>query len=217
MPRPLLDDHSQPLAPYNSRRLSDRVQAELIGLMRGLLADGKLTDEEVLVFRDWLRATPAAASAWPGKQLVERLLRILDDLVITEDERNDLVALMRDITGDVLEVFGAGPSAPVYTPTRIAFDAPAPTVLVPGRRFVLTGQFITGTRRHCESLIVAAGGECQSSPSLQTDYLIVGSIGSDQWAQSPFGRKIDKAVSLREKAGRIAIVSEEDWIIALGL
>jgi len=43
---------------------------------------------------------------------------------------------------------------------------------------------------------------------MSTDYLVIGEIGSSNWVHSSFGRKIEKAMELKEK-GRISIVSEK--------
>lgn len=217
MSRTRLNEHAQPLQPFNARWLSERVHSEMLGLVRGLLADQQLTDDEILLFRDWLQATPEAAAAWPGKHLAERLLRILVDGIVTDEEKSDLVALMSNFTGGITTAAAGSGRGAVYTPTKIAFTTPAPTIVVEGRHFVLTGQFVTGTRSYCELQIVTRGGLCQSAPTRVTEYVVVGSISSEQWAESAYGRKIQKAVSLREKGYPVAIVPEEHWVIALGI
>jgi hypothetical protein len=210
-----LDSHGQPLVPFNARRLADRIHSEMLGLIRGLLADGRLTDEEILLFRDWLRATPEAASAWPGRHLADRVMRVLADGIITEEEREDLTALMREVSGDVVQGAPGDQKEAFYTPTGAAFDVPAPPIVLGSRHFVLTGQFITGTRSHCEGLVTTRGGTCQSTPTRQTNYLVIGSIGSEQWAHSAYGRKIERAIALRDAGQPIGIVAEEHWVSAL--
>lgn len=48
-------------------------------------------------------------------------------------------------------------------------------------------------------------------PSGKTRYLIIGDIGSNAWAHSTFGRKIKKAVEVRERGDEISIISEDHF------
>jgi hypothetical protein len=45
-----------------------------------------------------------------------------------------------------------------------------------------------------------------------TGYLVIGVYATDSWAHSTFGRKIEKAVTLRDRGRRIAIVGEQHWV-----
>ena len=54
-----------------------------------------------------------------------------------------------------------------------------------------------------------------ASVGRKTHYLVVGSIGNDQWRHSSYGLKILKAVELRGKGCPIAIVGEDHWQRAL--
>ena len=42
-------------------------------------------------------------------------------------------------------------------------------------------------------------------------YLIIGSIGSDDWIHSSFGRKIEKALQFKKQGKNIIIISEDHW------
>lgn len=46
----------------------------------------------------------------------------------------------------------------------------------------------------------------QSQKSEKVHYLVVGSVGNEQWRHSTYGTKIMKAVELREAGASIAIV-----------
>ncbi|ERL01426.1 hypothetical protein O999_06660 [Pseudomonas putida LF54] len=47
--------------------------------------------------------------------------------------------------------------------------------------------------------------------SKKIHYLVIGSIGNEQWLHSSYGTKIKKAVEIREAGANIAIVSEAHW------
>jgi hypothetical protein len=46
----------------------------------------------------------------------------------------------------------------------------------------------------------------------RTDYLVIGTFGSRDWVHTSFGRKIEKAVSLRGSGSGIAIAVEDHWV-----
>lgn len=207
-----LDAHGQPLAPYNARSIQRRAVAELLGFARGLLADGRVTDDEIVALRRWMAANPDALSSWPGNVLAERVLRVLQDGTVTGEERADLTALLADATGTIVEDNITGP---VATPTRLAYTEPPPAIAFRGRRFVLTGRFYLGTRAACERQVAERGGVCHPRVTRDVHFLVIGGIGSEQWAQQSYGTKIEEAVGLRAAGHPIAIVSEKDWTTAL--
>lgn len=54
--------------------------------------------------------------------------------------------------------------------------------------------------------------ECNyASVSKKVNFLIIGSIGNEQWMHTSYGLKIKKAVELREAGTPISIISEEHW------
>jgi hypothetical protein len=55
------------------------------------------------------------------------------------------------------------------------------------------------------------GGIPLDSVTEDTDYLIVGDNGNLAWAFSCYGRKVERAVELRKKGHRIAIIHEFDF------
>ena len=51
---------------------------------------------------------------------------------------------------------------------------------------------------------------------METDYLVVGSLGSEDYKYSRFGSKIAKAIKYnREKGTNIIIVKEQDFVSAV--
>ncbi|NTW43625.1 MAG: hypothetical protein HGB14_04130 [Anaerolineaceae bacterium] len=86
----------------------------------------------------------------------------------------------------------------------------------PDRIFCLTGQFLHGSRKECQELIVARGGEVINRMNRFVHYLVVGTMSSKDWMYSSYGRKIEVAVKNRDEKGyAIRIVSEEMWLSAV--
>jgi hypothetical protein len=44
---------------------------------------------------------------------------------------------------------------------------------------------------------------------------VIGEYATDAWQNSSFGRKIEKAVAMREAGSPISIVSEAHWRLAM--
>jgi len=186
---------------------------EMLGMVRGIVCDGVLHDGEVRAFRNYLAAHPDFTVIWPGNVLAERVVRILDDGVVTPDERNGLYELFCDTigAGDITS------EVPEPHTTRLPLDNPPPTITIPAHTFCFTGAFIFGTREYCEAMTVIRGGLCRENVVKQPMTLVIGGYGNDAWAQSVYGRKIEKAVRYRTKGAPVSIVCEEHWTEAIAM
>jgi hypothetical protein len=60
-----LDPHGQPLnVRFNRAHRTERDLCELLGLARGLLADGSITEAEAAILRDWVGRHQDAIEHW---------------------------------------------------------------------------------------------------------------------------------------------------------
>jgi hypothetical protein len=92
----------------------------------------------------------------------------------------------------------------------IATDDPSRLVLS-HKRVVFTGKCQYGTRPVCELAVRQAGGQSDSTVTINTDVLIIGAKGSPHWTWTKYGKKIKKADELRRHYGKPLIVLEERW------
>ncbi len=216
------NSHGQPLnCAYNARRLATRSVDELIGICKGVVADGVVNSEEANFLVGWLNANRPVMDVWPVNVLSVRIEKMLEDNCIDEIERKELFKLLTDIvggtgkceavnktTGEVVENI----SSPSMT---LPLDKPAPEVLFEGKLFCFTGKFFYGTRKRCEVDILDRGGQSKSRVTSATDYLVIGLIGSSDWLHSTYGTKIENAVKLKGSGSLISIVSEDHWAMHL--
>ncbi|SMB92092.1 conserved hypothetical protein [Hymenobacter roseosalivarius DSM 11622] len=88
---------------------------------------------------------------------------------------------------------------PATTTAELPLCNPQPHPLVfTDRQFVVTGKFAYGTRVAVFSAIQALGGiPADAAPSRTTNYVVIGAFGSQDWASTSQGRKIEKALQLR--------------------
>lgn len=195
-------------ARESANRVLCREISEMLGMCRGVIADGIVTAEEVQFLDTWLAAHPLAATSFPGSAVAARLRRVYADGTVSDEERADLLALLQDATGQV------SPQA-ITAPTRLPLDEPLPPVVFEGSTFCFTGKFASGTRSWCEAETTARGGVCQSAVERTLRFLVIGSVGNDQWAHSSFGRKIEKAAALKSSGVALSIIPEQHWCAAL--
>jgi len=191
----------------NAARRADRDIHELLGLIRGVLIDGVVSETEVLALDRWLNARPDARTTWPANILSARIGTILSDGRIDPEESADLKLLLESVTGDQPDAI----DAPILA-TRVPIDDPEPTITFPDRTFVFTGQFVWGTRSKCESAVIERGGLVGTGITRKTHYVVIGIEASRDWIHSTHGRKIEKAVEYRATGIPLAIISEEHWV-----
>ena len=207
-----LDPHGQPFnLLFNRARRAERDLSEMLGLAKGLLADGTVSEAEAQLLRDWASGHPDAAEQWPVNVLKERLDRIFTDGSVGEVERKDLSALLSAIVGGTAGVVCGADAA-----TALPVDDPPPELVWRDSVFVYTGRFAFGTRADCQRQALRRGGICEGNVTQRTRYLIIGTFGSRDWVHTPFGRKIETAVKYREAGLDLAIVAEEHWARCLG-
>jgi iron-sulfur cluster repair protein YtfE (RIC family) len=76
----------------------------------------------------------------------------------------------------------------------------------------LTGKFLCGSRRQCESDLLKLGCQIVDRVTQDLDYLIIGALSSKDWKFQSFGRKIEQAIDYRDNKGvPLKILSEEHW------
>lgn len=197
---------TDPHAGLNGGKRAERDLAEMLGLAKGILLDGVVTEDEAIALRVWADDHPYITSSWPGDVLHERLGQIFEDGHASEEERHDLKELLEAIVGGEACMIGGETAT-----TDFPIDTPRTIIEVPGRIFVLTGRFAWGRRRVCDEALRKLGGWPERTLTLGTDYLVIGTFGIRDWAQTSLGRKIEKAIDYRERYGRLSIISEDHW------
>ena len=200
------DAHGQPNPAFNRDLRGTRDISEMLGIVKGVLYDGVVSEDEVRGLHDWAKGHPEVVSQWPGSILYERVRAVLEDEVVSRTERTDLAELLVDLVGGDVRMVGGQ-----VGPTTFPLDRPTPEIEIPNRVFVLTGRFAFGPRMACEEATKAVGGWCEPRLTLNTDYLVIGTFASRDWAETSFGRKIEKAVRYRTRYGRPSIISEDSW------
>lgn len=182
---------------------------ELLGVARGLMADEELTNSEIRFLNDWLEQRYTMTSSFPGNIIHQRIKDVLEDGVITEEERSHLVDTLNLLIGDRLEDL-----AEQVDLTELWFDEVG-LIEFNKARFCLTGNFVFGPKDVCKTAIEQRGGIVKPSVGEEIQFLVVGSLGVDEWRTGGLGTEIERAMRLRATGKKVKIIPEDSWAALL--
>lgn len=190
-----------------AKDVCDRKADELIGICRGIMADGTINQKEAEFIISWINSNCDLVSKYPFNIVYSRISEMLSDSYLSDDEKDDLFDLMQKLTGgEIIDEDAESMSS------TLPLCSPAPKIVFDSSSFVFTGVFTTGARKVLEELVKELGGLVHDTIKKDTDYLVIGDIGSKDWAHSSYGRKIEKAVEYRDiKDTGISIICESHW------
>ena len=190
---------------FNRKGIDDRQVDTLIGLSKGLTADGNVNHAEAEFLLSWLIQNRAATNNPIILNLLTRIAATLEDGVLDAEESDELLSILRQISGEqsVVGELGKTASLPINNPT--------PSIVFPERSFLFTGTCAFGTRKQCEEATEGLGGLNASGVSKSLNYLVLGTYVTDSWVHETFGRKIEKAMTYRNQGVPLVIITEEHW------
>jgi len=209
-----LDLAGQPNLALNAKGRLTRAINEMLGICKGVLADGELVDTEIEFLNQWFQANRDIVDNFPAKEIYLRVQRVYRDGVVTAEERDDLKEVLARAAGTVSctalsETHKAQARPLANSSTTLPFDDPEPEVTVPGSSFCFTGKFVSGTRDWCVEQVTKRGARFDPKPNPSTTFLVIGALGSRDWAHTSFGRKIEAAMQYKPP---MKIVSEQHWL-----
>ena len=205
-----LDKQGQPITRrLNAARNATRDASELLGLCHGVMADGSINILEAQFIQRWLEQKRDLLDLWTWSALFDRISEMLKDGRLDEDEERELLATLAGLAPppaapeeESLPELPRASTLPLTEPESIVF---------PGNLFVFTGKFALGTREQCMNETTSRGGLVANSITKKVSYLVVGEIGSRDWATASWGRKIEHAQMLAAEGHPISIISEQFW------
>ncbi len=193
-------------AQLNAQRRIEQGLAQMVGLVRGVIADGTVSPEETERLSEWTLANPAIAARYPANVLSRRLERIFRDGRVDRKERARLGAMLAQL-GQNPSRFGSGyPLA-----TDLPISRPPPEVVFEGKAFVFAGEMAYGPNSACEREVSELGGHCEGAVNRRTNYVVIGSLAANDWCQSDFGHLMDEIIQYRARGVPIAVITEEHW------
>lgn len=180
---------------------------ELMGFITGVASDGVLNDSEVDALSNWLNSHHSVREIWPASVIVERLDVILEDGVISEEERDDLLQTMHRVTSTAARQTGIS-----YEASTEVWEDDTDTIDFSDSVFCLTGDFVSGDRAAVETMLRLKGAQLSPNVNKSVDYLVIGTLASRDWLYTPHGRKIEKALLLKRQDIHITVITERTML-----
>ncbi len=167
------DRDGQPInTALNRRNRTVREVDELIGLCKGIVADGVVNREEALFLQDWLEHNRESRGVWPTSVLYPRIQSMLADGTLDSEEERELLGLLVRISG------GNPKRLDAHSLTgTLPLNDPIPRIVIPGNSFCFTGKLLYGSRADCEEEISSRGGQILGEISQDLNFLVIGLIG----------------------------------------
>ena len=195
---------------YNKKNIQDRQIDTLIGLSKGIAANGEVDQKEAEFLQIWL--VQNAASKNPIiLNLLDKVSEMLEDGVLDQEESKELLKILHSVSGEKSDL------GEVSKTSTLPICLPPPQIELEGKSFLFTGTCAYGTRKECQSAIESLGGISAKSVTKNLHYLVLGTYVTDSWAHESFGRKIEKAMEYRDSGLPVSIVTEEHWLNECGL
>lgn len=191
---------------FNRKDIQDRQIDTLIGLSKGLIADGKVNQSEAEFLLSWLIQNRNTTENPMIHNLLEKVDSMFEDEILDADESTELLGILQLISGEKSEL---GESLKTST---LPIDTPMPKITFAGASFLFTGTCAFGTRKQCQEAIESLGGTNAKGVTKTLNYLILGTYVTDSWAHESFGRKIEQAMEYRENGVPLVIITEEHWV-----
>ena len=203
---PDIDSDEDLIIRYNAPLIADRAIQEFQGMASMIILDGVVDDREIDVLLSWAEKYQAFRRQWPLSQLESLIQKILNDGIVTIDERMELLNFLASLAADPSE----------NSTIKNIFSENA-HITFPEKNFLFTGKLQFGARYKAQNEVKERGGFCINSYSRHNlDYLIVGVLGTDAWKFSRFGRKIEACMNdIESQKTKAAIIKEKDFIRAV--
>lgn len=179
---------------------------QLLGIINGMLADDQLKDEEIVRLQGWLDDQPELENHSIVAPILRNVEEILEDNVITEEERDNLKTVLTEVSGFNFTETGCAEC--------LSFSFIEDTeefIPLEANTFCLTGKFLAGGRNKLKQKISSLGGNTSDNVTRKVHYLVIGTLASRDWRCTSAGSKIEKALTLKANGHSIKIISEETW------
>ncbi|CCJ07062.1 BRCT domain-containing protein [Methylocystis sp. SC2] len=182
----------------------------LHAVLGGIMADGKITEQELRGLSDWLEERDHLRTLWPYDEVSSLVTGVLAGEGID-------AATHQTLRGFFAEFIAVLDDRTIKQPLLlegariVGVCAVQPEISFGGSTFCFTGASEKYTRAEFFDLVIERGGRPLHGVSPNLQYLIVGAEGNPCWMYACYGRKVEKAVELRKAGARLLIVHEHDF------
>ena len=165
---------------------------ELQNILAYIIEDKVVSEDEVNMLIEWMDYNIHLKGNYPFDRVYNLLETVLEDGLVDSEELKLLLNKFTEFTN----------------PTKTTCNGVGELT---NKHFVLTGEFSYGSRSAVSEYIVSKGGIVDDNVKKCTQYVVIGSLGSQAWKNGVYGSKIKKAIELKDKGQAIELVAEEDF------
>jgi len=177
-----ISKHKKKRSNYVPVSDTTKLLIRLVGIVEGIICDGNIEENEITYLRKWLNEHANLKGNYQYDAVVQAL-----------DGKKDITSTLAAIVDPIEN----------KTETINSID-------LNGKLVCITGEFDCGSRSDVEQTLINAGADLSRSVVKALDYLIVGGRGSESWACGNYGTKVQRALELQEKGGKIKIIRESE-------
>lgn len=180
---------------------------EFLGLISGIVSDDQINADEFAYLIEWLNKHADLIDEATVKSVVAKMVEFSALDQVTPSDEEALVSFLKQTVGIRFLETGA---ADVHPMDHIADSIES--MNHERAAICFTGVFNTGTRKEVEAIAIKLGATPRQDPSKSIHYVVIGSQVSPDWKHTSFGRKIQKAIELRESGHPLIILTEKEWV-----
>lgn len=170
---------------------------ELQTILSEMVKVGDISYDQIFFLQNWMTSHEEYKNNYPFNTIFETLERVLEDNVITFEEKVELQQLFRKS----------------LDPASSMADETAESIK--DKHICITGDFECGSREEVFKMIEEAGGIIDKTTKKTTDYVVMGSLGSDSWKAGNYGSKVLKAMEYKDKYGLDIKIIKEDQFVSM--
>lgn len=173
-------------------RLTEETQRliELQNILTCIVEDNVVSEDEVNMLVEWMDYNIQLRGNYPFDRVYNLLETVFEDGIVDAQEYRLLLNKFTEFIN------------PTKSTSFCIGD-------LSNKHFVLTGEFSYGSRSSVSEYITSRGGIVDGNVIKKTQYVVIGSLGSQAWKNGVYGSKIKKAIELKDKGQNIELVAEE--------
>ena len=184
---------------------------QMLGIVKGIITDKIINADEIRYLDNWMEENDVLKNSWPYDELYNLTTKIINKKCILEKEHDALLTFCESIVGQNQNKS----TSSLVDSLKTGYYQIDPDIRIPGHLFCLTGISRKYKRREIAEIIELYGGFVSNTVSAKVNYLLVCDDKNECWAFSCYGKKIEQAISHRQKGMPLVIVHENDFFDAL--
>lgn len=181
---------------------------KLGGFLAGISADKTINIEELTALGNWSSENASLVQTWPFDSLLPIIEQIETDKHLSAERHTQLVDFCQSICD-------LKPTQDGKTCIAIKSSEEKVSIIIQESTFCFTGKSGRYSREELAQIVEMYGGVAANAITAKLHYLVVCEKRNPAWAFEMYGRKVEKAMHMKNKGAGPEVVFEEDLFEAL--